>query len=218
MEPANFNLSYIGQRHDILELLPEGLEKVLDVGCSTGVLGEQIKQRTLAEVMGIEVDQQMSKVARDKLDKVITGDVEGMNLKDLFPEDYFDCIIFADVLEHLKNPGTVLKNVTSFLKREGLIVACIPNIRHYSTLVNLIFKGIWPYRERGIHDKSHLRFFSLKNIQDLFCDAGLKITKIKRKYRLIEHRNHRFDRFLAIPCVKDFFTFQYLITARKAEC
>jgi len=212
-----FNPSYIGSREDVLNLIPNNVRRVLDVGCSIGILGEELKQRFGAEVVGVELDEQMAKIAKEKLDKVIIGDIEKINLADYFAPNYFDCIIFADILEHLKDPWGVLKNATSFLSDGGVIVASIPNIRHYTTITNLLFKGYWPYRERGIHDKTHLRFFTLKNIKEMIGDAGLKIVKIKRNYRIIErpHRLNRFSKYCAFPFLKDFLTFQYLIVCKK---
>ena len=161
---TNFNQSYIGVRKDILALLPENLNKVLDIGCSTGALGEQIKRKSGAEVTGVEINKQMAKISQEKLNSVIVGNIEEINLEDVIPLNSFDCIIFADTLEHLKNPWKTLKTISTFLSDGGTIIASIPNVRHYSTIINLIFRGYWPYRERGIHDKTHLRFFTLKNI------------------------------------------------------
>ena len=217
MKQNNFNPSYIGGRDDILEFVPDRIERVLDVGCSIGALGEQIKRKTAAEVVGIEIDEKMSREAEGRLDRVINADIERLDFKNAFSGQVFDCMIFADVLEHLKDPQKVLKDLTAFLKHEGVVIACIPNVRHYSTLVSLIFRGRWPYRNRGIHDRTHLRFFSLKNIRELFSDAGLQIRQLRRKYRLLEHRNHRLDRFLAIPGLKDFFAFQYIVIGSKTK-
>lgn len=214
----NFNPSYIGIRNDIFVLIPNDVSRVLDIGCSTGALGEQIKQRNNnAEVVGIEFDEQMAEVAEKKLDKVIVGDVENINLADLFQPDYFDCIIFADILEHLKNPWEILKSSVNFLNDGGVVIASVPNIRHYTTIVNLLFKGYWPYRERGIHDRTHLRFFTLRNIRELFQYANLNIERIERNYRIIEkpHRLNRFSKCFAFYPCKDLFTFQYLIVAKK---
>jgi len=213
-----FNPSYVGRRDDILNLIPNDVSRVLDIGCSVGALGEQIKQRySNVEVVGIELDEQMAKIAKGKLDWVIVGDIEKINLEDKLPPNYFDCIIFADILEHLKDPWKLLKNATSFLSDDGVIIASIPNIRHYTTIINLLFKGYWPYRERGIHDKTHLRFFTLKNIKEMFRDADLEIVRIERNYRIIErpHRFNRFSKYFAIPPFKDFLTFQYLIVSKK---
>jgi len=215
----DFNPSYVGLRDDVLNLVPDNVSKGLDIGCSIGILGEQIKQKNHAEVVGIEVDEQMAKVAKEKLDKVIVGDIEKINLADYLVPNYFDCIIFADILEHLKNPWDVLKSVTNFLSDDGIIIASIPNIRHYTTIINLIFRGYWPYRERGIHDKTHLRFFTLKNIKELFQYANLNIERIGRNYRIIErpHPLNKFSIYFAFYPFKEFITFQYLIVAKKKK-
>lgn len=217
---TNFNTSYIGARNDILTLIPDNISKVLDVGCSTGAFGKQIKQRNNnLEVVGIELDEKMANVAKKKLDKVIVGDIENINLADSFSPDYFDCMIFADILEHLKNPWAILKNITRFLNDNGVVIASIPNIRHCSTITNLLFKGYWPYRERGIHDRTHLRFFTLRNIRELFQYANLNIERIERNYRIIEkpHRLNRFSKCFAFYPCKELFTFQYLIVGKKIK-
>lgn len=214
---VHFNPSYIGPRNDIVKLIPNRFKRILDVGCSTGVLGESIKREIDAEVIGIEVDEEMANIAKEKLDCVIVCDVDKINLLDHFSPNYFDCIIFADVLEHLKDEWKVLKRSVNLLNENGIIIASIPNVRHYSTIFSLVFRGIWPYRERGIHDRTHLRFFTLKNIKEMFRDAALEITRIERKYRIIEkpHRYNRFSGYFARLLPKDFLTFQYLIVARK---
>jgi 2-polyprenyl-3-methyl-5-hydroxy-6-metoxy-1,4-benzoquinol methylase len=216
----NFNPSYIGARNDILSLIPGDVSKALDIGCSTGALGEQIKQKNNnVEVVGIEFDEQMANVAKKKLDNVIVGDVETINLADSLSLNYFDCIIFADILEHLENPWEILKSSVNFLNDGGVIIASIPNVRHYTTIVNLLFKGYWPYRERGIHDRTHLRFFTLRNIRELFQYANLNIERIERNYRIIEepHRLNRFSKFFAFYPCKELFAFQYVIVAKKLK-
>ena len=219
LKQIDFNPSYIGVRYDILDLVPDNVNKVLDIGCSTGILGEKIKKINRAEVVGIELDEQMAKLAREKLNNVITEDVDKINLADYFVPNYFGCIIFADILEHLKNPWDVLKNATNFLNNDGFIIVSVPNVRHYTTIVNLVFRGYWPYRERGIHDKTHLRFFALKNIKELFQYANLKIVRIERNYRIIESPNplNRYTKYLVLPFVRNFFVFQYLVVAKKQK-
>lgn len=220
MKINNFNPSYIGTRNDILDLIPNNIGKVLDIGCGIGTLGEQIKRRNNnVDVVGIELDEQMAELAREKLNNVITEDVDKINLADYFAPNYFGCIIFADILEHLKNPWDVLKNATNFLNNDGFIIVSIPNVRHYTTIVNLVFRGYWPYRERGIHDKTHLRFFALKNIKELFQYANLKIVRIERNYRIIESPNplNRCTKYLVLPFLRNFFVFQYLVVAKKQK-
>lgn len=217
MKTNNFNPSYIGMRNDILNLMPDNVSKVLDIGCSIGALGKQIKQKYNVEVVGLEVNKEMALIAKNNVDKVIIADVEALNFNHYFPAGYFDCIIFADILEHLKDPWSVLTNINDMLSGEGVVIASIPNIRHYTTIIELVVKGYWPYRERGIHDRSHLRFFTLKNIIEMFENSGLKISRIDRNYRIVEtpHPYNKFSRFFALPIIKDFLTFQYIVVANK---
>jgi len=214
-----FNLSYIGQRGDVLSLISDKTRKVLDVGCSIGILGESIKGKTNAEVIGIELNEQMAKLAKKRIDKVIIGDIEKIRLEDYFPYGYFNYIVFADILEHLKDPWEILGKAGRFLSDDGAIVASIPNIGHYTTIVSLLFKRYWPYRDRGIHDRSHLRFFTLKNIKDMFQNAGLKIIRVEYNYRIIErpHKFNKLSKYIAIFPFRDLLTFQYLIVARKEQ-
>jgi 2-polyprenyl-3-methyl-5-hydroxy-6-metoxy-1,4-benzoquinol methylase len=216
---GNLNPSYIGFREDIACLVPCSAKRILDIGCSIGAAGGLLKERNSAYVCGIEMDESMARMARLKLDKVITGDVEQLDLRKELNDGQFDCIICADILEHLKEPWRLLRTIRTFLSDNGVVIASIPNIRHFTTIRSLLFDGYWPYRERGIHDKSHLRFFALRNIKEMFQDSGLTIVKVVRKYRLIErpHRLNKISRWFAVPLLRDLLAFQYLIVAIKRE-
>lgn len=215
---ATFNRSYIGRRDDILGLVPARVHRVLDVGCSIGATGEFLKSRYQAEVVGIEYEPEMAKVAEKVLDRVIVGDVEQLELNSLLPEQYFDCIIFGDVLEHLKDPWQLLSTVSNHLSPDGVIIVSIPNVRHYSTILALLF-GRWPYRDRGIHDRTHLRFFTLHSIKDMLTQAGFAPKGITRNYRILERPSAL--NVIAGVChylpFREFFTFQYLVVAHKAN-
>ena len=95
------------------------------------------------------------------------------------------------------------------------MVASLPNVRHYSTLLSVFLFKRWPYRDRGIHDRTHLRFFAERNVRELFEGADLEITTIRRQYRVLEppYRINRFSLLLAVPPLRDLLTFQYLIVA-----
>ena len=75
---------------------------------------------------------------------------------DLPYENYFDCVIFADVLEHLVDPWRMLRRAKILLRRDGVIVASIPNVQHSRVLIGLFF-GRWEYEQYGIMDSTHLR-------------------------------------------------------------
>jgi 2-polyprenyl-3-methyl-5-hydroxy-6-metoxy-1,4-benzoquinol methylase len=212
-----FNPAYIGKRNDLLLLVPDSAKAVLDIGCSIGTLGKNIKQKYSASVYGIEYDSEMAEVAKSSLDKVYVGNVEDLTFEEKFFDKKFDTLIFGDVLEHLANPNLVLSKSLKVLKEDGIVIISLPNIRHYSTLYYLIFRNEWPMKERGIHDKTHLRFFTIKNIYKLLSDTGLSPISIKRKYRIIEKPSiFNFGAFIfGLPLIKDFFTHQFVIVAKR---
>ena len=216
MKSSDVNPSYTARREDVLGLIPHWASVVLDVGCSTGVLGQQIKKRIGAKLIGIEYDQQLSSIAGRVLDEVLTEDVEEMDFSAHLVKGYFDCIIFADVLEHLRDPWRVLSDIVPYLASTGVVIASIPNVQHYTPIRGLL-RGHWPYRQRGIHDINHLRFFAFKNITDMFKQAGLEIRNITRNYRIVEgvHPVNRVSRWFAVPPLRKFVTFQYLIVSRR---
>ncbi len=218
-KPADldFNQSYIGSRSDVLQLVPATVKNVLDVGCSIGVLGAAIKEKTSSRVVGIDLSQKMADIASTKIDKVIVGNIEDEKIQGSLKKERFDAIIFADVLEHLFDPWVVLRRLTANLNPQGVVISSIPNIKHLDTIINLLVKGYWPYRKRGIHDWTHLRHFTKKNIVELFDGANLKIEKVEANYRLIEspHYLNKYAKYFALPFLKDFLAFQYLIVARK---
>ena len=212
-----FNPSYVGPREDILRLVPGEARRVLDVGCSVGVLGEPIKQRQAATVVGVELDPEMAAEAEPRLDQTVVGSVEEPPVWEAIAGQSFDCLIFADLLEHLRDPWTVLQRFVDQLEPGGTAIASLPNVRHYTTLLTLGLGGNWPNRDRGIHDRTHLRFFALRNVRELFESAGLEVQEVRRNYRIIErpHRLNRFARGLGIPGLREFFAFQYLVRGVK---
>ena len=130
----DFNPSYIGKRNDLLNLIPLNSKNVLDIGCSTGTLGKQIKEKFNMKVTGIELSKEMAKIALSNLDEVIIGDVE-KNVLDKLDKNKFDCIILGDIIEHLKDPWSFIQECYRILEKRGTIIASIPNIRHLSTCV-----------------------------------------------------------------------------------
>lgn len=169
-----FNKAYTGPRPDILSLLPKGVRSVLDVGCSDGTLGASIKAHWPSiRVVGMESSSAMGAVAQLRLDRVLVGDIEHENALDGVTDERFDLIICA--LEHLRDPWTMLRNIKPLLAQNARVICSIPNVRHIDTVYNLVFKGVWPCRDRGIHDCTHLRFFTKKSVLELFAKECMSI-------------------------------------------
>ncbi|MGE5577908.1 MAG: glycosyltransferase [Syntrophothermus sp.] len=163
-------------RPEVQALVPATASRVLDVGCAAGALGAALKARGVKEVMGIEYDPEMAAYAAQHLDRVIAGDVEV--LKEDLPFNYFDCIVLADVLEHLREPQKVLERLRKSLAEDGVVVASLPNVGHWSVVRGLL-EGRWQYENAGILDRTHLRFFTRKSIIELFNEAGFRIEQLQ---------------------------------------
>lgn len=211
---ANHNPSYVGPRSDIVDLVPLTSRCILDIGCSTGVLGRQLKERQHCEVHGVDFSKTMLEEADLYLNSVHCVDLnrDTSPLTKLPPR--FDTVIAADILEHLVDPWTIVDISHSLLSSGGTLVISIPNVSHYSTFLALLSHK-WPYRDRGIHDRTHLRFFSKRNIETLIDPEKFNIIEIRRNLRLIDRPSqiNRIAFITNVPFVREYFAFQYLIRA-----
>ncbi|MFA6110350.1 MAG: glycosyltransferase, partial [Candidatus Latescibacterota bacterium] len=169
---------YRNSRPELAELVPASARRVLEVGCAAGELGRLLKsQRPGIEVVGVERDPEAARLAGAHLDAVIRGDLE--TLPDLpYPAGHFDCLVCGDVLEHLRDPEAVLRRLLVHLHPDGSLVCSIPNVRHQSVLLNLMVNGRWEYRDEGLLDRTHLRFFTLAEIRALLTRLGLRSEKV----------------------------------------
>lgn len=211
-EADSFNRSYIGRRQDLLALVRQAPSRVLEVGCALGATGGYLKARHGCEVVGVEIDERMAELARAHLDRVHVGDLNRTTLIELLGPEPFDLIFLGDVLEHLVDPWTTLAHARSLLTDSGRIVASLPNVSHVSTLASLLFTQRWPYRDRGLHDRTHLRFFTRKNLVELYAQAGLVIEEEQRNLRLIDPvaSINRLAKLFDFPPLRGYFTYQYL--------
>jgi 2-polyprenyl-3-methyl-5-hydroxy-6-metoxy-1,4-benzoquinol methylase len=165
-------------RSEMLRFIPKNINSVLEVGCSSGEFGKLIKCDSPAvTVWGIEQEVAVAALATDKLDKVICGTFEA-EMPDLIGKQ-FDCIVFNDVLEHMVNPRSALENCQRYLGAEGVVIASIPNILFFYEITKILLEEDWQYREYGILDDTHLRFFTKKSIIRLFEQSGYRIEEIQ---------------------------------------
>lgn len=108
---------YDDPRWELLSLIPSGTRRMLDVGCGTGWLGQRVKTTRPCLVVGIERNEDAAKKAREVLDEVLIGDVDGLHAS--FQGRGFDCILFGDVLEHLPDPWETLNGMSGTLGTTG---------------------------------------------------------------------------------------------------
>lgn len=200
---------YNQARPEVAALVPVECRRVLEVGCGDGELGRLLRWRG-HRVTGIELVHEAAERARIRLDRVVTADVERDGFP--FPPASFDAIVFADVLEHLVDPWRALREAVAVLAEGGVVVASIPNVQNWDVLSRLL-RGRWDYRERGILDFGHLRFFTSITIRALFAQAGLTVEHIGHRYRRTWWRELLC--LLSAGRMRGFWTRQYLVVGRK---
>lgn len=176
MEDTNFVHGYHDLlRPEILDRVPKTAKRILDLGCGTGRLGKAIKERQECVVTEIEVNEGAVQEAKKDLDNVYA-----LNLDNPRTPKYgqkYDCLIFADILEHLLNPWGVFLQETANMEEHGTIIISIPNIAN-DLIIKDLQKGLFRYSKAGILDITHLRFFTKTSFSTFLAAHDFKITSI----------------------------------------
>ena len=157
--------------NDILERIPLNARVVVDVGCGTGALCAGYRRlNPRARLLGIEKDAEAAAIAARRMDEVAVVDVEQNPLP--FPDRPIDCIIYSDVLEHLRDPWAVMRRHIEALSADGTLLICVPNVEHWSFAERLL-RGNWDYEPSGLLDETHLRWFGLESMRKWLTSFGL---------------------------------------------
>jgi len=202
---------YQNRRTEMLAFIPPSVLRTLEVGCGAGTFSAQIKDKLGAETWGVEYQPDAANLAAQKLHRVLACSVESA-LPDL-PQRYFDCIIFNDVLEHLVDPYAMLVMVQDLLSKTGVVVASIPNIRHWPEFVDYTLRGNWNYVNAGVLDRTHLRFFTKKSIVATITQYGYELVTLQG---INPHypRAQKIASLLSMGALEDTRYQQYAVVAR----
>lgn len=157
--------------HQLVLRYCAGARTVLDVGCTAGSLGRQLAEQG-AMVDGIENDETAARQARRWYRRVLVGDVESMRLD--LEQGSYAAVVCADIIEHLRDPCALLRRLRPLLTPDGRLVVSTPNIANWSMRL-LHLAGRWDYKDRGIMDRTHLRFFTRRTLAALLAEAGYRI-------------------------------------------
>lgn len=149
---------------------------MLNVGCGAGNDGHLLRRLGGREIHGIEPFERAAELARHNYDCVFVGPVEAW----AWDGKPYGLIILADVLEHLVDPYAVLVDTRSWLSDDGHVLISIPNVRHLSVLWDLVVHGEWRYREHGILDETHVRFFTSASFQRALSEADFELVALQR--------------------------------------
>jgi methionine biosynthesis protein MetW len=204
--------AYTGPRPDVVALIDTAPRRVLDIGCSDGSLGASLRSEG-TEVVGIEYDSAFAATAREQLDRVVVGDAEEAAKALIEANETFDLVICADVLEHIVNPGAVLWNVHRLLTPPGKCIVSLPNVRFWTTFTQLGLHGRWPRKDRGLHDRTHVSWFTDRDARDLFTHTGFAVEFAARNMRLFDdpfRKGNGLARYLDVGPLRPFLTYQNL--------
>jgi 2-polyprenyl-3-methyl-5-hydroxy-6-metoxy-1,4-benzoquinol methylase len=175
---------------DVVKLIGEGA-RVLELGPATGYMSKVLGDRGCT-VVGIEVDAEMAERASAFCERVIVGDLDGLDLAAELGDERFDVIVAADVLEHLRDPLEALTRLRPFLEPTGSFVISVPNVAHGSVRLALL-SGHFDYGEVGLLDSTHLRFFTRETLEQLLDDAELGLAELHRHELNLDASEVSFD-------------------------
>jgi len=179
VEASTYDLTYHSHiRHDVLHLLPPSCDRILEIGLGTGGTIEAIgKLKPVTFCAGVELNPDVAALARPRVNEVIVGDIERLDLPDHWTD--FDVILCLDVLEHLVDPWSVVGALHKRLKPGGAIIASLPNVNFRKVVFPLLLLGKWELQDAGVLDRTHLRFFVRETSAQLMTSSGLQLDRIE---------------------------------------
>ncbi len=161
---------------ELLRLISRG-ERVLEFGCAKGELAGCIKESLDCKVWGIELDAGAFEIARASLEGGVACDIENYEWEKEFEGILFDTLLFADVLEHLRDPAKAIRRALPLLKDDGKILFSVPNIAHADIILKLL-NNRFDYTDIGLLDNTHIHFFAKENLVPFCEEAGIFPTLI----------------------------------------
>ncbi len=205
----------------IARRIPPG-STVLELGVATGYFSRFLTEEMGCTVDGVERDPGMAEAARQWCRQLLVGDLERERLADHFQEEVYDAIIAADVLEHLYDPGAVLSQAGRLLKPEGRVVISIPNTAYGGLILDLI-AGSFQYRDEGLLDRTHIRFYTRASFLGLLESLGFEIESVEPVQMAFE-QSEFFGRLSRLPVpLKNYIfsrpdacAYQFIVEARPA--
>lgn len=154
-------------------------KRVLEIGCGPGSITKILARQGGCQVTGLELDPEAIEKVRPYCVQIMQADLNSSEWPGLLDDvERFDVVVAADVLEHLYDPWTTLRRMVPLINANGCLVISLPHVGH-AAVVSCLINGDFEYRDWGLLDRTHIRFFGLKNMEDLFARADLKIIEAR---------------------------------------
>jgi 2-polyprenyl-3-methyl-5-hydroxy-6-metoxy-1,4-benzoquinol methylase len=163
--------------HTIVQSLVGHADRILDLGCGNGFLDVELKQQSAQRrITGVDSLSQPEKA--EVFDRYITADLDldTDRIREALTGERFRTVLLLDILEHLKKPEDLLSACKEWIDREGVVIVSVPNVAHLWVRLQLLL-GRFDYQERGILDRTHLRFFTRKTMREMVRGCGFRIVK-----------------------------------------
>lgn len=168
---------FAGARADFVARLPRAPNaRVLEVGCGAGTTGVlALATGRASHYAGVELFEPAAAAARKVLSEVVVGDVERLVLP--WAPASFDVLILSEVLEHLIDPWAALARLAELVRPEGRVLASSPNVSHWRVIRELL-AGRFEHSDRGVFDRTHLRWFTPATYRTMFERAGFAVDDV----------------------------------------
>jgi 2-polyprenyl-3-methyl-5-hydroxy-6-metoxy-1,4-benzoquinol methylase len=162
---------------DVLAMMPPALKHVVEVGCGSGSLAGAYRAHNPDTLYtGLEVMPEYIKLAKRYCNNVYLANIESLDIDVWKKISNADCWIFADVLEHLYDPWAVLSTIKQAMPNDGCLIACIPNLQHWH-IQQSINSGAFIYRDSGLLDRTHIRWFTRLTMLEMWSRCGFNIVE-----------------------------------------
>ncbi|MBU6400417.1 MAG: class I SAM-dependent methyltransferase [Verrucomicrobia bacterium] len=200
----------------VLARVPSTANRVLDLGCGTGVLGRALKERQPCAVVGVTFSPEEAAAARAHLDQVLVRDLNRFEPGEV---GRVDCVICSHVLEHLYHPDQLLRQLHACLAAEGRVVVALPNVLFWRQRLEFCL-GRFRYAEGGLMDRTHYRFFDWETAGALLAQTGYGVESAEAEgalpgSRFLAQAGRWLDQ-RALELSPGLFGFQFIFVARPA--
>ena len=202
---------FANDRADLVARLPSPLGRTLDVGCGSGEVGVGLRARGATPLVGVEIDREAAERGRAVYDELHVGGAEEVLAK---LEGPFSTIVLYDVLEHLVDPWAVLRRCHAIAAPGATLHVSVPNVRHLSTVYDVLLRGTFGYTEWGHRDVTHLRWFTPRDIERAVEAAGWDV--VSRSHTAISHARRLLGRLTGGRST-ELLVWQWQVLARRSE-
>jgi SAM-dependent methyltransferase len=206
-------------RREVLPHVPSGVQRVLELGCGSAATLRAILERDRRESFswagGVELDQDAADKAKEICQRVWVCNAETEPFESEIEPGSLDLILCLDVLEHLVDPWRVVERFSPLLRPGGRLVVSIPNIRNWKFIWRLITRGDFRYRDAGLLDRTHLRFFVRETAVELVTKGGLNLVYAGNAHPWASSDFRSILNRVTLGCLEDLMIKQYVLVAEQ---